>query len=148
VSAGAVAPAAAADNATTSVTVSARFESRTSLKVSDRVLRFEVESPAQAATAAIEFDAGARTRAGGEVVLTVESVRATHGPGGAGDADTSLEFAGEGDGALSGSLAPSAPAVAGRWVGSGKRTGRLVFALRASAPGHYTLPVRFVLSAP
>jgi hypothetical protein len=38
--------------------------------------------------------------------------------------------------------------VAGRWIGSGLRTGRLTFALRSAVAGTYSLPVRFVLSAP
>jgi hypothetical protein len=40
------------------------------------------------------------------------------------------------------------PTVVGRWVGSGQRTGRISFALRGAGAGTYTLPVRFVLTAP
>jgi hypothetical protein len=49
---------------------------------------------------------------------------------------------------MAGTLAGAGAVVAGRWVGSGLRTGRLVFSLRAASGGTYTLPLRFVLSAP
>jgi hypothetical protein len=141
-------PAAAADSTSATVAVSASFASRTSLKVSSQLLQFDVSDPASPATAAVDFSAGARTRQGGEVVLTVESVHAIQGPGGAADVDAAVTFAGEGTGTLSGALQPSSSTVAGRWTGSGLRTGRLVFALRAGASGAYTLPVRFILTAP
>ena len=141
-------PAHAADSASATVAVSASFGSRTSLKVSSQLLQFDVNDPASPATAAIDFSAGARTRQGGEVVLTVEPVRAVQGPGGAADVEAAVTFAGEGTGTLSGALRPASTTVAGRWTGSGLRTGRLVFALRAGSSGSYTLPVRFILSAP
>jgi hypothetical protein len=141
-------PAAAAETATGSVTVTAQFGSRTSLKVSTQVLQFDVARPGDPATAVVEFSAGARTRDGGEVVLSVEPMRAIDGPGGAADVDAALTFAGDGAGTLSGALDAAATSVAGRWSGSGLRSGRLVFALRASAPGTYTVPVRFVLTTP
>ena len=129
------------------VLVSATFASRTSLKVSSQLLQFEVAESGEA-VAAIDFSAGARTQAGAEVMLTVEPARAVEGPGGAADVDTAVTFAGEGEGTRSGALIAHAPAVAGRWNGSGLRTGRMGFALRSAAPGRYSLPVRFVLSAP
>jgi hypothetical protein len=140
--------ARASDSTTATVAVSATFGSRTSLKVSSQVLQFDVRDPAAPATAAIDFSAGARTRQGGEVVLTVETVHAIQGPGGAAGVETSVSFAGEGTGTLSGALTSASASVAGRWAGSGLRTGRLVFNLRAGASGSYTLPVRFILSAP
>lgn len=141
------APALAATGADTkSVVVTATFDSRTSLRVSSQLLQFDVVDGE--AVAAIDFSAGARTRSGGEVVLTVEPARAAEGPGGAADVETSVTFAGEGDGTRSGALSSSSPAVAGRWNGSGLRTGRMVFSLRSAAPGSYSLPVRFVLSTP
>ena len=100
------------------------------------------------AVAVIDVSAAARTRQSGEVVLTVEGLGSLVGPGGAADAETSLTFSGDGEGLTSGNLRPSAPAVAGRWIGSGLRTGRLTFALRSSVAGTFLLPVRFVLSAP
>jgi hypothetical protein len=135
----------AADSTSATVAVSATFNSRTSLKVSSQVLQFDVTDPESPATAAIDFSAGARTRQGGEVVLAVEPVHGIHGPA---DVDAAITFAGEGAGTLSGTLQTASTTVAGRWTGSGLRTGRLVFALRADASGSYTLPVRFVLTAP
>ena len=138
----------AADAATARVVVSVQFASRTSLKVSTDLLQFEVAGPNRPATASVDFTAGARTQAGAEVLLSIEQLRAVQGPGGASDLESSVSFVGEGDGTLAGALVATAPAVAGRWLGSGLRQGRLVFALRAGASGNYILPVRFVLSAP
>ncbi len=138
----------AAETVSRVVTVEATFSSRTSLHVSADLLEFDVASPGRPATAAIEFSAGARTRPDAEVVLSVEPLRGMDGPGGAADVESPVSFAGEGGGTMSGTLASSGAAVAGRWIGSGLRRGRLVFALRSGAAGTYTLPVRFVLSAP
>jgi hypothetical protein len=82
------------------------------------------------------------------VVLSVEPLRAFDGPGGAADVVTAVSFSGVGEGTTSGALVQSQPSIAGRWTGSGLRTGTLVFVLRAAAPGTYLLPVRFVLSTP
>ena len=131
-----------------SVTITAMFGSRTSLKVSSQLLQFDVTEPGRDAIATVDFSAGARTRQGEEVVLTVEPMRAIDGPGGAADVETALTFTGQGDGTLSGTLDPIAPTVAGRWHGSGLRTGRVTFALRVNAAGTYQVPVRFVLSTP
>lgn len=120
---------------------------RTSLKVSSQALHFEVAQSGGVATAVIDFSAGARLASGSDLVLSVEPLRAIDGPGGAGDVESSLSFAGEGPGLLAGSLAGTT-AVVGRWHGSGLREGRVVFTLRANAEGIYTLPVRFVLSTP
>ena len=139
---------AASESATASVTVSAHFSSRTSLKVSTQLLHFEVTASSPEALATVDFSAGARTVPGGEVVLTVEEMGTHAGPGGAADVETSLTFSGEGDGLRPGQLRASTPSVAGRWAGSGLRTGRLTFALRSPVPGSYAVPVRFVLSAP
>lgn len=138
---------ASADTASRALTVSATFSSRTSLKVSADLLRFEVAA-GQPATAIVEFSAGTRTQSGAQVVLSVEPLRGVEGPGGAGDVETSLSFAGQGEGTLGGMLRGTGPTVAGQWMGSGMRHGRLVFALQADASGTYTVPVRFVLSAP
>ena len=144
----AASPVSAAETATASAVVSAQFSSRTSLKVSTDLLHFEVAGPDQPATAAVDFAAGARTQAGAEVLLSIEQLHAVQGPGGASDLESSVSFAGEGAGTLAGALIAAGPAVAGRWIGSGMRQGRLVFALRAGASGNYMLPVRFILSAP
>jgi len=140
--------AAAEDHATTSVTVNVNLAPRTSLKVSSRMLQFDVTQPGEAATAALDFTAGARMPSGSDVVLTVEPLRGLDGPGGAADVETDLTFSGEGDGVLAGSIAMSQSTVVGRWQGSGLRAGRVIFKLRANAAGNYSLPVRFVLSTP
>ena len=140
--------AAAEDVATARVSVNLNLATRTSLKVSGRVLHFDVTRRGEIATAALEFSAGARTPASSDVVLTVEPERGIDGPGGAADADADLSFVGEGDGMLAGSVAFSQGTTVGRWQGSGLREGRVIFKLRADAAGHYVLPVRFVLSTP
>jgi hypothetical protein len=93
-------PASAAESATGTVVVTAQFSSRTSLKVSTELLRFDVMAPGQAAAAAVDFSAGARTHSGSEVMLSVEPLRSLDGPGGA--AESSVSFAGEGDATLGG----------------------------------------------
>ena len=140
--------AAAEDVATGSITVNVNVGSRTSLKVSSRVLNFDVAQPGGIATAAMEFTAGARLATGADLVLTVEPLHGLDGPGGAADVDTALSFVGEGDGLLAGSVALTRSTIVGRWQGSGLRAGRVIFKLRANAAGTYSLPVRFVLSAP
>jgi hypothetical protein len=138
----------AADTTGATVVVTAQFGSRTSLRVSTDLLQFEVTSAGQPATMSVDFAAGARTRSGAEVILSVERLRAIEGPGGAADVESTVRFAGEGDGTLAGDLSAAGPSLAGRWLGSGMRTGRIVFSLRVAASGSYVLPVRFVLSAP
>jgi hypothetical protein len=141
-------PASAGDTATAAIVVHATFSSRTSLKVSTELLRFDVARPGSEAAAAVDFSAAARTQAGAEVVLSVQPLQIVEGPGGAADAESSMTFAGEGDGLLAGVVINGGAAVAGRWTGSGLRTGRVLFSMRAAAAGTYTVPVRFVLSAP
>jgi hypothetical protein len=140
--------AAAEDIASANVTVNVNLATRTSLKVSSRLLQFDVAQPGGIATAAIDFTAGARMPAGSDVVLTVEPLRALEGPGGAADVESDLTFTGEGQGMLAGSLAAAQSTVVGRWQGSGHREGRVIFKLRANAAGIYSLPVRVVLSTP
>lgn len=140
--------AAAEDVATGNITVNVTVAARTSLKVSSRVLHFDVTQPGAVATAAMEFSAGARLSSGSDVVLTVEPLRGLDGPGGAADVETALDFVGEGEGMLAGSIAMARSTIVGRWQGSGLREGRVIFQLRADAAGTYSLPVRFVLSTP
>lgn len=140
--------AAAEDVATGNITVNVTVAARTSLKVSSRVLHFDVTQPGAVATAAMEFSAGARLSSGSDVVLTVEPLRGLDGPGGAAGVETALDFVGEGDGMLAGSIAMARSTIVGRWQGSGLREGRVIFQLRADAAGTYSLPVRFVLSTP
>ena len=139
---------AASDTTTKTVAAHASVASRTSLAVSSERLQFQVAGADQPAIATVEFVAAIRTHAGAEVVLTVEETQALAGPGGAADVDAAITFSGEGEGTLNGALATPRPSIVGRWVGSGRRTGRIAFALRAAVAGSYSLPVRFVLTAP
>jgi hypothetical protein len=143
----AIAPVFAAET-TTSAVVSVQVSGRTSLKVSTDNLRFDVAISSTPATSTVDFSAGARTQAGAEVVLSVERLCRVLEPGGAAGEESPVSFTGEGDGALDGLLGPADRAVAGRWIGSGLRRGRLVFMMRAGAAGTYIVPVRFFLSAP
>lgn len=141
-------PAAAEDVRSKTVIVNVSLATRMSLTVSSRLLQFDVAQPGDVATAALDFTAGARTPAGSDVVLTIEPERALGGPGGAADVESDLRFTGEGQGMLAGSIAHGYSTVVGRWQGSGLRQGRVLFTLRASAAGSYSLPVRVVLSTP
>jgi hypothetical protein len=141
--------ALAADAVSTNVVVTAQFSSRTSLRVSTDVLKFDDAASGGLPTAAVDFSAGARTHSGGEVMLSVERRRSTGGSGDRTEFESVVSFAGRGNGTLDGSLhSASSRAVAGRWTGSGLRHGRLVFALHGGAPGTHIVPVRFILSAP
>lgn len=137
--------ASAADVASGSISVVATFSSRTTLQVSADLLEFAVTRPSAPVTASIDFVAAARTHAGAPVVLSVESVGVSGGPN---TMDASLSFNGEGEGTTAGTVSPDSPTIAGQWIGSGVRRGRLMFALRAHATGTYAVPLRFVLTAP
>lgn len=141
-------PARAAADQTASLTLTAQVHARTSLRVSSQVLRFDVLETGAPAVAAVEFMAAARTRSDGEVVLAIQPERWIEGPGGAADVDASITFSGDEPGTLAGELVPAASVVAGRWTGSGRRTGRLLFTLRASLEGTYLVPVQFLLASP
>ena len=140
--------ARAEDVKSANVSVNVTLATRTSLKVSSRLLHFDVTRPGGIATAALEFTAGARMPAGSDIVLSVEPLHAIEGPGGAADVDTDLSFTGEGLGLLAGSVVAARSTIVGRWQGSGLRQGRVVFSLRASTAGTYSLPLRVVLSTP
>jgi hypothetical protein len=145
---------AAAESASVSVTVTASFASRTSLDVSTKLLHFDVVDPGSPATAAVDFNARARTQSGGEVVLAVETARSVSTNRSAGKrnhAATTVEtitFEGTGAGTTSGVIGSASPAVAGRWTGSGVRAGQLIFTMYAPEAGSYSVPLRFVLTAP
>jgi hypothetical protein len=130
-----------AETKSSTVAVVAGFGSRTSLRVSSQTLQFAVSDPDVPAVAVVEFSAGARTQTGGDVLLTVERLSSIDCP------EKAVTFTGEGPGSGAGGLATAGPTVAARWTGSGLRTGRLTFVLRA-APGTYTIPLHFVLSTP
>lgn len=145
--AGSLRLSAASDTTTKTIEARARVASRSSLAVSSERLQFVSSDASQPALATIEFVAGVRTHSGAEVVLTIEVAGALSRPVAA-DGDAVISFAGEGEGASAGSLSRDSSAVAGRWVGSGRRSGRISFALSPRAVGTYTVPIRFVLSAP
>ncbi|HEV3485918.1 MAG TPA: hypothetical protein VG106_10960, partial [Vicinamibacterales bacterium] len=134
-----VAAPAAAETATASVTVTATFSTRTALNVSAQVLQFDAIDPRRPATASVDFAAKARTLPGGEVVLSVEPLHAVDGLDGPAGIDAAVTFEGHGEGTLPGRVTAARPAVAGRWSGSGRRTGRLIFQLRAAARGSYVV---------
>ena len=143
-----VGAASAEEVARASVAVAAQFASRTSLKVSSELLRFDGVEAGATATASIEFIAGARTPSNGDVVLTIEPLHAIDGPGGASDVETSLSVKGEGQGLVATNVNTASATVIGRWQGSGLRAGRLVFSLRTNGAGNLSVPVRVVLSTP
>jgi len=123
---------------TKSVTATATFASRTSLRVSTHVLRFHVTDEAIAAEAVVEFAAGARTSRDGEVALVVRTAAEMSG--------MMLTVSGGTSGAVPGTVANADATVIARWAGGGSRNGHLHFRLRA-APGTYAVPVTFQLSA-
>lgn len=118
--------------------------SRTSLRVSTDVLRFDVAAPDVPASVVVDFSAGARTARQGELVLSLEAPDVN--PDGA--PELPVTFVGQGEGTRSGALHSTGSSVAARWTGSGLRTGSLIFTVRAPTPGQYIVPVRFVLSTP
>jgi len=141
------------DSATALVLMHSDVTASTSLRVSGSVLRIEpgingATGPVVVGT--IDYRAAARTRANGEVVLTVDTSADLDAViGAAPGTDSGIAFAGSGDGALAGVLHRDAPQVAGRWVGSGVRAGQMVFTLNgAAAASGATVPLRFVLSLP
>ena len=116
--------AAAEDVATGSITVNVSVASRTSLKVSSRVLNFDVTQPGAHRHRRDGVHGRRAAGSGADVVLTVEPLHGLDGPGGAADVDTALSFVGEGEGLLAGSVAMAQSTVVGRWQGSGLRAGR------------------------
>lgn len=143
----AAAPASGAESSV-SLSVQAQVSGRTSLHVSTDTLRFDVAAAAGSATASVDFSASARTHAGGDLVLSIELLRTMGHSDGFNEAEAALSFAGEGAGTAGGDIAATGSHVAARWTGSGHRTGRLVFTLRTGSAGAYSVPVRFVLTAP
>ena len=137
---------------TTPTVFRAEIRPSTSLHVSRTEFLVDVPSGATAPVnvGSIDFRAVARTRTGGEVVLTVETSLEAQSPAADGDARTlSLEFQGTGSGTMSGVVSSSSPQVVGRWSGSGLRSGTLQFRLEGPlTPGLQRIPLRFVLSAP
>jgi hypothetical protein len=135
---------AGAEVANVSLPVNVTVFSRTSLRVSTDLLRFDVAAPDAQASVIVDFSAAARTARDGELVLSVEAAGVN--PDGA--PELPVTFVGQGDGTRSGTLHATRTSVAARWTGSGLRTGSLIFSVRVAAPGQYIVPVRFVLSTP
>ena len=142
--------AAAAQRAMASTTVTARatFAPRPTLTLSSHALEFRIEPGTMRAEAIVDFTAAMRAAPDAEIVLTMEVAGAVLRPGGAADVDAVLTFTGEGDGVQAGALEGTRSVVVARWPGGGQHRGRLVFTLRAPAPGHYTVPVRYMLGTP
>jgi len=148
-----VLPIGASDVASALVRFRSDVTASTALRVSSSVLRIDPQPGSTTGAilvGTVDYRAAARTRADGEVVLTVEAqsdVPALDGPGGGREAV--IEFAGIGDGARGGVLRRAVPQVAGRWIGSGVRSGQLVFRLRGDAgAAGAVVPLRFVISLP
>ncbi len=141
-----------ADQAVATIHFGATVGMSTSLRLSTTELRIEARRPGENGAmtiGSVEYLASARTHTGGDVVLTVEAQRDLDASGGGpADGATEIEFAGDGAGATAGVLR-TAPEIAARWQGSGRRSGRLVFTLRGQGPASETIiPLRFVLSTP
>src|SRR5688572_913635 len=107
--AGARGAVSASERVSVTIAATAELSSRTALTVSTDVLRFDVTASGFPAVMSVEFSAGARTGAGGEVVLTVEPVRQVEGPGGSGGAGNSVAVAGDGQGTPAGLLRAGEP---------------------------------------
>lgn len=145
--------AALAQQATHTVTFGVTFANRTSLTTSSSVLdvpQVVLGNAGSAVVGTIEFQAAARTRGDGEVVLTVEALRDIGSLTGGGVANpaVAIAFSGTDSGVVVGTLSGT-PQVAGRWVGPGLRRGQLTFTLKGTGRvSGGVIPLRFVLSAP
>jgi hypothetical protein len=121
-------------------TVVARATAAASIEVVPRaailepmaVLQFHVTEVDRPAEASIPFVAGARAHSESEVVVLIEPVSLAPG--------VTLSIVGGND-LVPGIVSADLPTPAARWVGSGLRTGRLQFQLRAT-PGTYVVPIR------
>jgi hypothetical protein len=139
--------APAAESVPASVKVTAQLSSRTSLRVSNDLLQFEVVYPTQPVMVSVGFAAGARTFPDGAVLLSFEMVEHVRGIDGLPHGGATLTLMNEDGGTLT-EVKPGVPTTARHWVGSGLRTGHLVLALRAETAGRYMVPIRVTLSAP
>lgn len=145
-----IGPAPATGQQAVTVTIGATVRPATSLRLSASSLHVDAApDPGPVVIGTIAFEAAARTRSAGDVVLTVESLRSIDDlAGGAAAGTVSIEFSGDGTGTVPGVLTTEAE-VAARWVGSGVRRGTLTFTLQS--PGGVTggtLPLRFALAMP
>ena len=138
---------ALAESVPVSVTVTAQFSSRTSLHVPTHSLQFDIVHPAEPAVASVMFTAGARTVADAPVLLLFEMTDEIRDIDGRLHGDTTVTLINRDDG-MSAELTPRTPTIARRWIGSGLRTGYLMFALRTGTAGRYRVPIRVTLTAP
>ena len=128
------------ETARSTITVAATIGARTSLKLSSDTVRLGAGAAGQRAVGSVTFSAAARTRADGEVLLTVERIDDTS----AGE----LNFASTAEGSAEGAFVHGKPAVAGRWVGSGHRRGTVTLSGSVSNEPTVDVPLRFLLTAP
>jgi len=124
---------------TRSVSATVSFAPRTALTVSTRMLRFVVTDALTPATVSVEFSAAARTSTDGSVTLMANAADSVGLPSG-----VSLEIVSGSEGVVSGTVSSQQPVMAGRWTGSGVRSGRITFQLRAQ-PGSYDIPLTLFL---
>jgi len=146
-------PIHASDVASSIIVFQANVSASTALRVSSSLLQVGPRTGASAdpvVIGTIDYRAAVRTRSGGEVVLTVEAgVDLPTLAGSSAGGEATIDFEASGDGARGGVLRNAVPQVAGRWVGSGVRTGQMVFRLRGvTAIAGATVPVLFVISLP
>jgi hypothetical protein len=142
------APAAQSGDRSAAIVATATISPRTVVKVSAGTLEFRIEPGSSEAVAVVEFTAAARAVPGADVLMTVAADGGLTGPGGAADVDAEVTFSGDGPGTLTGAVTLAETTTTARWSGGGVRNGHLLFTLRASTPGIYTLPVRFAVSLP
>lgn len=136
---------AAAETASTSVIVHAAFSARSVLNVSTTTLDFTTRDSQGAGTASVDVQVSVRTRADGDVLLFAEPLWAET----SGLEALRVRVDGAGEGLSGGVLEPSQRLLIGRWTGSGRHGGTLVFRLPASGPmPSGPLAVHFVLTAP
>jgi hypothetical protein len=126
----------------------------TSVRVSSNVLTIDPRGAGideSVVRQVIEFRAASRTSRDGEVVLTMEPLVPLDqlSGGGAAEGVTTVTYEVVGEGACTGTLRDDGPQPVGRWVGSGVRTGRIVFSVHGPVnPNGVTIPLRFVLTSP
>jgi hypothetical protein len=141
---------AAAQQSARSLVLGATVAHASSLRLSSSALHaWSVPGGSEVVVGTIAFDASARTRSTGEVILTVEALRDPDTLNGGPSANAVVvEYGGAFDGVVPGVLS-TGPQVAGRWTGSGVRHGQLVFTLRSPVTlTGGTIPLRFVLATP
>lgn len=141
----AISPLLNAADVTKQVLLTAHVGAASSLRVSAEQVVFTVLPGQESAIGTIEYLALVRTGRDAEVVLVLESVAGIEFAGGAADVETEVSF--DCGGGPRG-LAPGAPTLAARWVGSGSRSGQIALTLRAPVAGTYVVPLRLQLVAP